>query len=362
MNPSFSGHLLCSYFVRLSPQKFIEIAETLGSPKALLTSTSSTLLKYCKEPIVNAFMTFRKTFSAQKIVELLKQKNITYLPRDDPHFPQLLRDIPDCPIGIFVKGNVSLLTEDRLFVAMVGTRLPTSYGTLLVSTFIKDFPKNKTVIVSGMALGTDGAVHSQALKNNIPTIAVLAGGVDYIYPARHRYLYENILASHGAIVSEMPPGTQPLPHFFLERNRIIAGLCRAVIIIEGSSRSGTLATARCAAEYDRAVFAPPHPITSSKSAAPHYLLKQGANLITETSDILQYFDIQINLVDTLQTPLTKTHSLLLRYLTDNQQLSVDELIEKTKLQPSVIFSLLSELELLGVIAKAQDGTYYQSTP
>ncbi|OGK15951.1 DNA protecting protein DprA [Candidatus Roizmanbacteria bacterium RIFCSPHIGHO2_01_FULL_39_12b] len=361
MDALSATHFLFSYFRKIPPLKFSEIIEELSHPEELLSAGDNVLKKYIRNPLLDEFLSFRKSYSIEEKLYSLKQKQINYVPKNSPQFPPQLSICPDCPIGLFVKGNVSLLTQNKLFIAIVGTRHPTPYGKMLTTSFIDDFPSDRTVVVSGMALGIDGLAHFEALKNKIPTIAVLACGVDRPYPSSHRSLYEKIITSGGAIVSEMPPGTELFPSSFLERNRIVAGLSSAVIVIEGSSRSGTLSTARWAAEYDRPVFAPPHPITSRGAPAPHQLLKQGANLITNSSDIFMYFNLPVKDNNVPESVFTSNQNILLESLKEHDRLSVDEILMATKISPSILFSTLSELELLGVIAKAPDGTYYQST-
>lgn len=351
-------HLFFSYFGKIPAQKFSDLVEEFGSPKKLFNAIVRED-KHFKKPLIDALITFQKSFSTKKILSALTEKHIVYIPKSSRHFPPHLKLIPDCPIGIFVKGNIGVLTETRLTIAIVGTRLPTSYGRSIVNTLIQNFPSDNIIIVSGLAYGIDKEAHMQAISHNIPTIAVLAGGVDHIYPATHRTLYNDIIASKGAIISEHPPGTKPTRYYFLERNRIIVGLSQAIVIVEGSNRSGTLVTARFAAEYDRPVFSPPHPINSPLADAPHFLLKQGAILVTSATDILDYFHIIPNKSKEKKITLSEDQKALLLLLQKNNIVTADDILEQSNFSPALISKTISELELLGVIAKNKDGTYHQ---
>lgn len=205
----------------------------------------------------------------------------------DKAYPEKLFDLSDPPEQVFCKG--SILPEDEVAVAIVGSRLVSEYGKRVTKKFASDLAKVNFTIVSGLAKGVDTVAHTEALKANGRTIAVLGGSIEKIYPPQNKSLADKI-AKNGALLTEFPKGSKPLPKNFLARNRIIAALARAVIVVEGKRRSGTLSTAKHAAELGREVFAIPGPVNSPLSEAPHYLIDNGARIARKPEDI---FDILI---------------------------------------------------------------------
>lgn len=358
MDKSIISHLTASYYGKINCVSFSDLVEELGSAEKLLTAPKSTLLKYLTDNNASQFQAFVKTFSPQKTIEELKKLSITYVPRSSPKFPPALKPLSDCPIGLFIKGNTELLTQNKIFIVVIGSRVPSSYGKMATQSIIGGLPNNQICIVSGLALGIDGIAHKQALVSDIPTIAVLGCGVDVVYPASHHDLYDQILSNNGAIISEIPPHARPERYYFISRNRIVAGISQAVVVIEGSNRSGTLTTARFAAEYDRPVFALPHPITSRGGQAPHQLIKDGAQIITSSSDIIEFFDLKKKGAKQ-QHILTPNQQAVLKLIVDNPDMQIDNLCHFATFSTSELFAILSELEIKGVIAKTLLGTYHQ---
>ncbi|MFA5828301.1 MAG: DNA-processing protein DprA [Candidatus Shapirobacteria bacterium] len=204
--------------------------------------------------------------------------------KDSDSFPYLLRQIPDCPDRLYCLGNTELLREKKA-LAVVGSRNISEYGKEVVEKLVPELVRTGIVVVSGMAFGVDAQVQRVCTERGGKTIAVLASGVDVVSPRSNKWLYELILASGGLIVSEYANGVLPAPEKFLARNRIISGISRGVVVIEGSKRSGTLVTARLAAEQGREVWAVPGRMTDTNSAAPNYLIKNGANIVTGIEDL-----------------------------------------------------------------------------
>lgn len=208
----------------------------------------------------------------------------TILPQDNK-FLQIINTIVNKPKTLYYIGK---LPEKRsATVAIVGTRKPTAYGREVTYRLAYDLAKHGIIIVSGMALGIDGIAHRAAIEAGSITIAVLANGVDIIYPATHRDLAKDILAHNGAIISEYEPGTEARDFQFLERNRVVSGLSDAIIVTEAAVRSGTLSTVMHALEQGREVFVVPGNITSPLSAGCNNLIKQGAHPITCAEDVLE---------------------------------------------------------------------------
>ncbi len=258
-----------------------------------------------------------------------------------------LHGIDESPKRLYFIGK---LPEGRPpTVAIVGSRKPTGYGKEVAERLASELARQGVVIVSGLALGIDGIAHRAALSAGGMTIAVLANGLDQVYPSSHRQLAKDILSSGGAIMSEYTAGTPPLPHQFLARNRIESGLADAVIIVEAAIRSGTLSTAAHALNQGREVFAVPGNITSPLSAGCNALIKQGATPLTDSQDVLdiiapgrQQEQARLILGDTPQE--TAIIELLQHGIRDG-----DELLEKTRLEAVEYTQALSMLEIKGII-------------
>lgn len=207
---------------------------------------------------------------------------LTYLPFTDPRYPEPLAALDDAPPLLLVKGRTEALSTPLL--AIVGARNATINGRKFAKVLAADLAKAGYGIISGMARGIDGAAHEGALTAGA-TVAVLAGGTDVIYPPEHRDLYERI-AENGAVASEMPPGTEPQAALFPRRNRIISGASRGVIVVEATPRSGSLITARLAAEQGRDVFAVPGSPLDPRAHGPNGLIREGATLIQSVEDVI----------------------------------------------------------------------------
>jgi DNA processing protein len=205
---------------------------------------------------------------------------------DNPKYPGLLREIPDPPNMIFVRGIGTKINLVKT-IAIVGTRRITEYGRQVTQKLVTDLVKMGFTIVSGMAIGVDTVAHWAAIAAGGKTIAVLGCGIDIIAPSGNTDLYWDIVRGHGAVISEIPPGFTTGKKQFVTRNRIISGLSLGVVVVEGTDHSGTLITAKYAADQGREVFAVPGPITSANSRAASILLKNGAKLVESADDIIE---------------------------------------------------------------------------
>lgn len=265
----------------------------------------------------------------------------------DPLFPVRLKNIPARPGTIYSIGS---LAEYELGVAIVGTRKPTTYGRNITSELAQRLAQRGVVIISGLAHGIDGIAHQAAVNEKGRTIAVLACGLDQIYPAAHRSLAQAMLAANGALVSEYKPGTPPLQHRFLERNRLVSGLADSIIVTEASLRSGTMNTVSHALEQGRDVYAVPGPITSAMSAGCNALIAQGAVPIV---------DIDV-FIDQVAPTSNKTPSQIALLVDDPDQQIVMSLIaqgindgeqmqQESGLDAALFSRTLSMMELKGSI-------------
>lgn len=230
--------------------------------------------------------------AARKVLDFCNDYGCDVLTPDDPDYPLRLREIYNFPAVLYVRGSLAGLDE-QLTIAMVGTRKTTDYGLRAADTIAGELAEKGAVIVSGMARGIDTASHTAALKAGGRTIAVLGCGIDIVYPPENAQLEELIIRYGGAVVTEFPPGEQPLPFHFPIRNRIISGLSNGVVVVEGTRRSGSLITAGHAFAQNRDVFAVPGSIFSPASSGPNYLLSQSAKAVESVESILEEYEYLI---------------------------------------------------------------------
>lgn len=276
--------------------------------------------------------------------------------REDPDFPPLLREIPWPPFALYIQGT--LPAPGAPSVAIVGTRKATEDGARLARSFAAELGKAGVVIVSGLALGIDAAGHLGALDARGATTAVLPGGLDRIYPNTNEGLGHRILNGGGALVSEYPAGTPPLPHRFIERNRIVSGLSRGVLIIEAPERSGALATARFAADQNRDVFVLPGPSRHPNYRGSHQLIRRGAELVTDPSHILESLgvrDARDEMWD--EADLGNEERVVLEALKGAAApIGVDKIVELTNLKIHAVNCALTLLVLHNAVAE-ESGRY-----
>lgn len=272
------------------------------------------------------------------------------LPLGDPAYPELLLQTADPPLLLYVQGDLALLGAQG--IGVVGSRHPTPQGKDNALAFSTHLSQAGWTIVSGLALGIDGAAHEGGLAGPGRTIAVVGTGLDRVYPRRHLELARRI-AEHGAIVSEYAIGTPPLPPHFPQRNRIIAGLTRGTLVVEAALQSGSLITARLASEAGREVFAIPGSIHSPQSRGCHALLKQGAKLVESAADVLEEFPARAAArpVPAVDTPQEQPADALLLEALGFDPVSLDALIARTGWPAPELSARLLELELAGDVAR-----------
>ena len=256
----------------------------IGPPERILAAGAAAVAEVCgRKQAAFALSAPETRARAREQVELARRHGTGIITLDGPEYPLLLRQIPDPPPVLFVKGDPELLS--RPGVAVVGARAASSYGLRTTGRLARRLAEAGLVITSGLALGVDAAAHRAALAAGGGTIAVLGCGLDICYPAHNRKLQREI-AARGLLVSEYPFGTRADRFRFPARNRIISGISRGVLVVEAGERSGSLITARLALEQGREVFAVPGSIDSGKSRGAHLLLKQGARLVQDEEDVL----------------------------------------------------------------------------
>jgi DNA processing protein len=273
--------------------------------------------------------------------------------RRDSSYPSLLAAIHDPPPRLFVRGSSDVALLDRPAVAIVGARACSSYGRSVTRSLARDLAAAGLVVVSGMARGIDGEAHRGALDGGGPTVAVLGCGVDRDYPAAHAELARRICETGGLVVSEYEVGVEPAPWRFPARNRIIAGLCRATVVIEARERSGALITADFALEEGREVLSVPGEITSTLSAGTNALLRLGAMPVTCAADVLDVYGIEPAIAE--RAPVGAVADALLAKLGEGA-LTADELLRSSAIDPGEGSAALIELELAGRVT-LEDGVY-----
>src|SRR4051794_1384498 len=294
------------------------------------------------------FARFAAAFDADRFVEELGRSGTRWIARGDARFPRRLRAIHDPPPGLFVRGSGPLALLDRVAVAIVGARSCTDYGHHVARSFAEELARAAVVVISGLARGVDGAAHRGALDGDGPTIAVLGCGIDRDYPRAHAALAARI-AEDGLIVSEYPPGVAPAPWRFPARNRIVAGLAAATVVVEARERSGALITADLALEEGREVLAVPGAITSSLSAGSNALLRVGASPATSAADVLAAVGVEPP--KTAPPSLTPGAEQALAAI-DGGAATADEVVRTTTLDTPAVAAALTELELAGVVREA----------
>lgn len=307
--------------------------------------------------ILRKFLEYRKDFDSESFFKDIKELSVTTLTIADEDYPSNLREIDDAPPVLYVRGKLS--KSDSNSIAIVGSRKVTSYGKFVAESFATNLSNMGITIVSGLAFGVDLEAHKAAVRAGGRCIAVLAGGVDIITPRSNEWLGLKIIENGGAIVSEFPLGTMPQKQYFPFRNRIISGLSKAVLVVEGAIKSGTIHTAKHAANQGRAVFAIPGPITSPMSEATNFLIQNGAKLTTKPQDILEELDMQIKVDrETIEKvmPGDKYEQKLFDIL-DNEEKHLDEIVRVSGLQVSQVSGKLTVMELKGIVKHMGNGVY-----
>jgi DNA processing protein len=350
----------------LGPKRIVDAMRELQAPSLIFT-LPLTALEALRFPAPAAQFIFdgKARQAAEQEAARVAAQGGTVVTFGCPQYPERLREIYDPPPVLWVRGAVGLLS--RPAIAVVGTRHPTPYGSGVAEMLARDLAVRRLLIVSGMARGIDSCAHRGALAARMPTVAVWGTGIDVIYPKENKKLAEEILATGGAIVSEVPMGTFPAPQNFPRRNRILSGLSIAVLVVEAGENSGTRVTARCAEEQNRDLYAVPGNVTSKGSWTPNTLIKQGAKLVATWEDVWEDLPSQVRLELEAEAPpesrsettasllpdpvLRPQEAIVLEVLRTDESLQIDEILEllETQLTSSEVFTALFELEITGRI-------------
>ena len=350
---------------------FQKLLEHFESPAAIFNSSTSSLKQAgISQNLADAILDAKSNESPAPDQEWLNSSDNHHLITINcPEYPRLLKQTDNPPPLLYVHGNLTIINDPQ--ISIVGSRNPTQSGLSSAYDFAKYLGQTGLCVTSGLALGIDGSAHQGALDANSPTIAIIATGIDRVYPAKHRNLAHQIV-ENGAIISEFPIGTQPRSGNFPRRNRIISGLAHGTLVVEAALKSGSLITARLASEQGREVFAIPGSIHNPLSKGCQQLIRQGAKLVETAQDILEEMSAVIDLsqidiatskiaegkpkiTDTLEAEDTE-HQILLEQM-GYDPISIDQLVTRTEFKPESIAAMLLILELQSQVSSNGGGTY-----
>jgi DNA processing protein len=356
VNPSRDLLIALSLFPFLTPNRTRLLLEYFSPVTQVCNAAASLLqglLSLTPEQAGQVKKALTNTTSSDSVASL-RDRVVTLV---DDTYPPLLKEIPDPPLVLHFRGDVSLLA--RTSIAVVGSRRASPYGVNAASHLARQLAGAGIVIVSGLARGIDAAAHHAALEAGGTTIAVLGTGIDVVYPRGNARLFQRI-EEHGLIVSEFPPGSPPLPIHFPIRNRVISGLAQGTVIVEATARSGSLITARMAAEQNRDVFAVPGSIFAAGSEGTHRLIQYGAKLVHDVNDVLEELPGHLRVTQQKEEEPESPLREVLAALTREEGSHIDSLAARLGKTPGAVAESLLQLELGGWI-QALPGARYVRT-
>ncbi|HEY9046860.1 MAG TPA: DNA-processing protein DprA, partial [Ohtaekwangia sp.] len=341
-----------------------QLVSYCGSAEKVFKTPKGKLLKIpgIGTVTVNTITSEKPFGAAEKELRIAEKNDTRLLFYTDRDYPYRLKLISDAPTLLYVKGNVDF--ENTKAVAIVGTRKSTDYGKQCVEELVESLIPHNALIVSGLAYGIDILTHKQALKHNLPTLGVMGSGMDIIYPAAHAETARKMI-NHGGLLTENPFGTKPDAHNFPARNRIIAGLCDALIVVEAAEKGGALITAEIANSYNKDVFAFPGNIGQSFSEGCNNLIKNNkAHLISTVKDLEYIMNWDANGQPApkkealnLEAYTPDEQTVLKTLIANNYQLMIDELSWRAGISVSTLASILLGLEFKGIIATLPGKVY-----
>jgi DNA processing protein len=339
-----------------------KLLSVLGTSEKIFTSEFEALLAVEGIGINRArnIKEFSSWKDVEKQIKVLEKSEIKAVSFDDSLYPEMLREIEDAPVVVYIKGDIQ--PQDRYAVAIVGSRKPTHYGESVAEKISEDLASMGFTIVSGMARGIDALSHIGALRAGGRTIAVLGSGLDVPYPPENKMLMDKIAGS-GCVMSEFPPGTLPEKENFPRRNRLISGLSLGVLVIEATSDSGSLITARYALEQSREVFAVPGSITAPNSEGTNRLIRSGAMLTRKAEDIVEELAPVlkgfIKSKDKIRIELTDEEEKICNLLSGEPK-QIDIISRESGLAASKVLGILLGLELKGAVKQTTGKRFYLS--
>ena len=347
-----------NYVSGIGPAKIQALLGYFGSLEKAWNATDSQLRDIGFDArAIQSLNETRQNFDLDQYARRVESSGVSVVTWGSPEYPELLREIPAAPPLVFLRGQLEPI--DRWAVAVVGTRRLTAYGRQVTHDLVAGLVSNGITIISGLARGIDAVAHRTAIEGGGRTIAVMASGIDKIYPPEHRDLAREIVAGHGALVTDYPFGAEPESNHFPARNRLISGLSLGVIVIEAGERSGALITARFALEQNREVFAVPGNIHSPVSVGTNRLIQQGGKLVMRVEDVLEELNLKMvaeQAVAQIILPETAEEAALIAQLS-SQPVHVDELGRLTSMPMSLISSTLTMMELKGMVQQVGGMNY-----
>jgi DNA processing protein len=367
MEPDLKEWVWYANLKGIATRKKVELLRIFDSPVQIYNADNIALSKtgILSKENISAILSKEYRDSVDKTIEEIYMKHIQVIPLNSSLYPNMLKNISDPPICLYVKGN---LYADELSIAVVGSRRASGYGVSLAKKISSELSKFNICIVSGMARGIDSSAHMGALSVNGRTIAVLGCGLDIVYPGENKKLMDQII-ENGAVISEYPPGVEPKPHHFPVRNRIVSGMSVGVLVVEAGVKSGSLITAQLALEQGRDVYALPGNVISINSQGTNKLIQDGAKLVLNAQDILDelnwfsLFDTK-NVIDLNSyrnnretfNDLDRDEQEVVELLLI-ESLQIDEIYKKLSIEMPLLHSVLLSLEMKGIIKRDPGGIY-----
>lgn len=364
--------LLILSYLRIGPITAQRLVERFSSPATIFRAKKEDLLRVrgISSDYTHRILSWEKKVDLSKAWQIIEQERITLLTVYDEAYPPLLKEIYDHPMLLFVKGT--LQPQDAMSLGVVGTRHATNYGRVIARKWATHVAARGITVVSGLARGIDTEAHQGALEGNGRTIAVLGYGFGYVYPRENARLFETI-QEHGAVITEYPWKQYIGKSSFPLRNRLIAGISRAVLVVESRARGGAMITAHFANEYNRTVLAVPGSLLSRASQGTHSLIRDGATLVRDVDDVMEEFDTlfassgRISTQEKTKTTVSGTHigdsldgNEKILYALIDEPMTLDALSQKSDLSIEKVTAAMLLLELKGLV-RMLPGKMYMTT-
>lgn len=363
MNPDLKEWIWFANLKGITTRKKAELLRLFNSPAEIYKADAIELAKtgVLNRDNITAVLSKEYRDTVDRTIEEIDKKNINVITLNSSTYPELLKNICDPPVCLYVKGK---LHADELSIAVVGSRRASGYGITVARKISGELAQSNICVISGMARGIDTAAHVGALSVKGRTIAVLGCGIDLVYPPENKKLMEQII-EYGAVISEYPPGVEPAPHHFPVRNRIVSGMSVGVLVVEAGEKSGSLITAQLALEQGRDVYALPGNVISINSKGTNKLIQDGAKLVTSVQDILDelhwyknfntknvHFENNSKINSSLDNDEKDVFELL-----SFESLYIDEIQKKLSINMPLLHSILLSLEMKGLIKRDPGGKY-----
>ncbi|HEY8499587.1 MAG TPA: DNA-processing protein DprA [Clostridia bacterium] len=367
MNPNLREWIWFANLKGIITRKKNELLELFGTPASIYEADAIALAKtgILNRENIEAILSAESRKTVDETMEKLALNNIDVITQEDEEYPELLKNIADPPVCLYVRGNIR---RDEISIGVVGSRRASGYGLTTTRKISSELAEYGICVISGMARGIDTAAHQGALSSGGRTIAVFGCGLDIVYPPENRRLMERII-ENGAVVSEYPPGTIPAPHHFPVRNRIVSGMSIGVLVVEAGEKSGSLITAQLALEQGRDVYALPGNVISINSRGTNKLIQDGAKLVTSVHDIIDeikwYNSFKKNTVVNLNDyrnskkipgSLDFEEKSVIDMLSI-EPLQIDELHDRLSIELQLLHRVLLSLEMKGLIRREAGGKY-----